>query len=150
MVKYTLALRCLRYLIGTTAIATALASSLPQVNSSRYQSATRAVTAMDPHIYSFIRSLDLPNAQADAVANVFSDNLNIAAFLHGKPYESSMLTSAAQAALKLVLGDVKVETKPVDTTIVDDNWSVPLFLVFTSSPFVLTWRSQVANMLEVA
>jgi hypothetical protein len=112
--------------IGAGVVAAASASSLPRVNSPRSQSATRAVAAMDPRISSFVQSLALPTAQADAVAKVFNDDLNVAAFLHGKSWDASTLTSAACAGLKLVLGEAKVDTKPVDFTLVDDNWLVSI------------------------
>jgi hypothetical protein len=98
--------------IGAGVVAAASASSLPRVNSPRSQSATRAVAAMDPRISSFVQSLALPTAQA--------------AFLHGKSWDASTLTSAACAGLKLVLGEAKVDTKPVDFTLVDDNWLVSI------------------------
>jgi hypothetical protein len=83
---------------------------------------------MDPQISSFVQSLALPTAQTDAVANVFSDDSNVAAFLHGKPWDASTLANAGCAALKKILGEGKVDTKPVNTTIVDENWSVFMFL----------------------
>ncbi|CAN9482313.1 unnamed protein product [Alternaria alternata] len=78
---------------------------------------------MPSPIPSLVRSLDLPDGQANAVLNVFSDYPTIDEFLTGKSEDGSMLTSAACAVLKLILGETKVNSKPVNATLTDDNWS---------------------------
>ncbi|KAL1792962.1 hypothetical protein ACET3X_009469 [Alternaria dauci] len=74
-------------------------------------------------IPSLVRSLDLPDEQASAVLDVFSDYPTVDEFLTGKSADGSMLTSAACAVLKLVLGEAKVDTTPVNTTLTQENWS---------------------------
>lgn len=122
------ALRRIGCLVGAGVIAVASASSPPRVNLPCSPSASRAVAAMDPQITSFARSLAVPTAQADAVTNILSDDFNVAAFLQGKSWDAKILTYTACTALKLVLGEVKVDTKPVDSALIDGSWSVPILL----------------------
>jgi hypothetical protein len=100
---------------------------------------------MPSPIPSFVRSLDLPDEQAIAVLNVFSDYPTVDEFLIGKSEDSSMLTSAACAVLKLILGEAKVNSKPANATLTDDNWLVSIVLGLLPLDFwVLTlgYRSQ--------
>ncbi|EAT87581.1 hypothetical protein SNOG_05190 [Parastagonospora nodorum SN15] len=75
---------------------------------------------MDPRISNLISSLAVPTAQAEAIANIFSDDLNLAAFLHGRSWDTSSLTNTACAVLKLILGETKVVT---DSAHSSENWS---------------------------
>jgi hypothetical protein len=106
---------------------------------------------MPSPIPSLVRSLDLPDGQANAVLNVFSDYPTVDEFLTGKSEDSSMLTSAACAVLKLILGETKVNSKPVNATLTDDNWLVSIMLGLLPLDLLGTYfRLQVTNMLEVA
>jgi hypothetical protein len=109
-------------------MAAASTSSLPRINSIRPQTITRAVTAMDLWICSFVRSLALLIAQAEAVSNEFRDDLNVVAFLYGIYWDASTLSSTACAVLKLALGVTNLHEKPADITVKDDNWSVSIVL----------------------
>jgi len=80
---------------------------------------------MNPRISSFVSPLPIPTAQADTVANIFSNNSNVAAFLHEKSWDASALTIAACAALKLILGDNKVF---IDCAHSPENWQVTRIL----------------------
>lgn len=121
-------LRCIGRFVGAGVIAASSASFLPRVDSPRPQSTTDASLAMDGSvpspIPSLVRSLDLPDEQASAVFDVFSDYPTVDEFLTGKSADGSMLTSAACAVLKLVLGEAKVDTTPVNTTLTQENWLV--------------------------
>ncbi|KAH3948470.1 hypothetical protein HBI56_121770 [Parastagonospora nodorum] len=75
---------------------------------------------MDPRVSDFISSLAVPTAQAEAIASIFSDDLNLAAFLHGRSSDTSSLTNTACAVLKLILGETEVVT---DSAYSSENWS---------------------------
>lgn len=100
---------------------------------------------MDPRISNLISSLAVPTAQAEAIANIFSDDLNLAAFLHGRSWDTSSLTNTACAVLKLILGETKVVT---DSAHSSENWSVHSLLGL-SNPLILTRCLKVPNMLEL-
>jgi hypothetical protein len=106
---------------------------------------------MPSPISSFVHSLDLPDEQAIAVLNVFSDYPTVNRSLTGKSEDSSMLTSAACAILKLILGETKINSKPANATLTDDNWLVSIVLELLPLGFWLVtyFRLQVTNMLEV-
>jgi hypothetical protein len=122
------ALRRISCFIGVGVVTVASALSLPRDNTPCPQSASRTVAIMNPQIVSFTRSLTIPNSQVDAVTKVLSDDFNVAAFLQGKSWDVKLLTSTACTALKLVLGEIKVDTKPADSALTDDNWSAPILL----------------------
>jgi hypothetical protein len=122
------ALRRISCLIGVGVLTDASAMSLPHANTPGPQSASRAVAIMDPQIMSFARSLAVSTSQVDAVTKVLSDDFNVAAFLQGKSWDAKILTSTACTVLKLVLEEVKVDTKPVDSAPINDNWFVPILL----------------------
>jgi hypothetical protein len=148
-------LHCIGYFIGASVIAATSASFLPRVDSPRSQLTTDALVAMNhpmpSPIPSLVRSLDLPDGQANAVLNVFSDYPTVNEFLTGESEDGSMLTSAACAVLKLILGETKVNSKPVNATLTDDNWLVSIMLGLLPLEFLGTYfRLQVTNMLEVA
>lgn len=154
-VNIMVTLHCIGYFIGASVIAATSASFLPRVDSPRSQLTTDALVAMNHSmpspIPSLVRSLDLPDGQANAVLNVFSDYPAIDEFLTGKSEDGSMLTSAACAVLKLILGETKVNSKPVNATLTDDNWLVSIMLGLLPLDFLGTYlRLQVTNMLEVA
>jgi hypothetical protein len=106
---------------------------------------------MPSPISSFVHSLDLPDEQAIAVLNVFSDYPTVNRSLTGKSEDSSMLTSAACAILKLILAETKINSKPANATLTDDNWLVSIVLELLPLGFWLVtyFRLQVTNMLEV-
>lgn len=78
---------------------------------------------MESQMTTFVQSLAITPAQADAVKKPLNNDSNVAAYLHGKTWDATKLTQAACIALKFVLGDKKkVDTKPVDAALVDENW----------------------------
>jgi hypothetical protein len=87
---------------------------------------SRAVPVMGDHINTFVGSLDVPATQARSVASTLEEDANVAAFIAGKHCDPAALATTACVSLKLVLGEGKVDTKPVDRAIVDENWLVVL------------------------
>jgi hypothetical protein len=108
--------------VFTGFIAATCASPQPNTNSPRSAPALCARAATDTQITTFVQSLAIPTAQASAITKVLGADTNLAAFLQGKTWDAQKLTQTACAALKLVLGDSKVDTKPVDSALVDENW----------------------------
>jgi hypothetical protein len=77
-------------------------------------------------ITTFVESLALPVAQADSVARSLIADINaMNNCLQGKHLTPEFLAQAASYTLRLVLGEGKVDTRPVHSGIVDANWSVP-------------------------
>lgn len=81
---------------------------------------------MGDQINTFVGSLDVPVTQAHSVANTLEKDANVAAFIAGKHSDPAVLATTACVSLKLVLGESKVDTKPVVQAIVDENWLVVL------------------------
>lgn len=99
----------------------------PSGDTSIYSSLkSRAVAVMGDQINTFVGSLDVPATQARSVASVLEKDANVAAFIAGKHWDPAALATTACVSLKFVLGEEKVDTKPVDQAIVDENWLVVL------------------------
>ncbi|KAF2688556.1 FAD linked oxidase-like protein [Lentithecium fluviatile CBS 122367] len=78
---------------------------------------------MEPQIQSFVDSLAVPATQAESVERVLNKDPNVAAFLKGESWAAAALTATACASLKVILGEGKVDTKPVNQATANENWS---------------------------
>lgn len=87
-------------------------------------------------IATFVQTLDLPAAQADSVARALIADVNaVNNCLHGKPWTPDFLAQAASYTLRLLLGEGKIDTRPVHSGIADSNWSVPLIFSAASQAY---------------
>jgi hypothetical protein len=78
---------------------------------------------MESSIQKFIDSLAVPATQIDSVHGILS-NANVATSLNGTGIATQESTSTACELLSLLLGETKVDTKPVDQATANENWSV--------------------------
>ena len=75
-------------------------------------------------ITTFIESLEVPSSQAQHLAAGLGNDPNLESFLNGKDHDTSALIKLACLSAEICLGADSVDTTPVNTTEVDNNWSV--------------------------
>lgn len=78
----------------------------------------------------FVDSLALPPPQAQSLSNQLDQDSNLAAFLSGKDYQSSLLLAVACLSIRASLGAESVDTIPINQTETEANWSAHLGLTY--------------------
>ena len=86
--------------------------------------AAAASATTDPQITTFVTSIPVPTPQVAAVSSALQSDPNVSLLLKGQPFVQAAITTVACEVLKLILGSAKVDTKPVDTSLVELNWLV--------------------------
>lgn len=99
---------------------------------------------MQSKLQPFVDSLALPPPQAQSLSNKLDQDSNLAAFLSGKDYQSSLLLAVACLSIRASLGAESVDTIPINQTETEANWLAHLSLTYHC---ILNMWTQVARLL---
>ena len=85
---------------------------------------------MQSKLQPFVDSLALPPPQAHSLSSQLTRDANLAAFLSGKDYQSSLVLVVACLSIRASLGAESVDTIPINQTETEANWFADIGLTY--------------------